>query len=76
MLAALAVQATVFLSISAFDPVLQPFLAVPPLSLTPVHVGLLLALAVLAYAIVSVRSAPQPYPCPYPYPYPYPYPCP
>jgi hypothetical protein len=31
-----------------------------------VSVGLLLALAVLAYAIVSARSAPSPYPCPYP----------
>jgi hypothetical protein len=36
--------------------VFQPFLAVAPLSLRPVSVGLLLALAVLAYAIVSVIS--------------------
>ena len=58
VLAALTVQSSVFLSISAFDPVFQPFLSVAPLSLTPVHVGLLLALAVLAYAIVSVISGP------------------
>ena len=58
VVAGCAVNWVVFISLSAFDPTVQPFLAQPPLSMTPASVGGFFALAVLCYIICSVLSGP------------------